>query len=170
MGKEKKSNSEVKGSKFRLTRAETFVSAPMSEVRKAVLDYGKYSTIIPAFQKSKVLKQDGTAAQVFLQIPFLKGAANIWTVESFTAPVADGKGEKITGTKIKSNIDDIKATWLYRPVDDAHTVLTLEIYVSLDVPAPLSLITSETEDACGHGVRGVKAHAESNVSAKTPAK
>src|SRR3954464_14945168 len=72
LGKESKSNYAMKDSKFKVARAEIFINAPMSQVKTAVLDYANYSTFIPKFQKSKVIKgKTGEAQEVFLQIPIL---------------------------------------------------------------------------------------------------
>lgn len=170
LAKDKKSNFEKKGSKFRVGRAEIFVSAPMKDVKAAVLDYAAYSSIIPKFQKSKVLKREGESAEVYLQIPILKGAATLWAQESFAKPVAEGKGEKIVGSYLKGNVDSLEATWHYRPVDATHTVVTLDIFIAPKIVAPESLVTKEVEDACGDGVRAIrdKAEAASKKIAKNP--
>lgn len=163
-GKDLKSNFEESSSKLRWGRASIFVNAPMKDVKAAITDYGNWSTFITKFTKSKVLKKDGQAAEVYLQLPIMKGAATIWAVEKFAAPVAEGKGEKIVGTLVKGNVDELKAVWHYRPVDDTHTVVTLELYAAPKVNAPSSLILKEMEDACGEGVLGVRARAEASVS------
>lgn len=161
LGKEKKSNYAIKDQKYKAGRAEIFVNAPMSQVKTAVMDYANYSSFIPKFQKAKVLKKNGDAAEVYLQIPILHGAATIWVVENFAAPATDGpKGEKIIGTMQKGNVDDLKATWRYRAVDDKHTVVSLDIFIAPKISAPESSVTPEVEDACGDGVRSVKERAE----------
>ncbi len=147
--------------KFRWGRAQIFVYAPVKQVRSAIMDYGNWSLYIQKFQKTKVLKKEPTgAAEVFLQLPILKGAATIWAVEQFTAPVPDGKGEKILGALLKGNIDALHAVWRYRPVDDTHSVVSLELYTATKVVAPADLVLSETMDACGEAVFGVRARAE----------
>jgi ribosome-associated toxin RatA of RatAB toxin-antitoxin module len=160
-GKDKKSNYPMKDSKFKVARAEIFVNAPIANVKTAVMDYANYSTFIPKFQKSKVLKgKTGEAQDVFLQIPILHGAATIWAVETFNTPATDGKGEKIVGSMQKGNVDDLRATWRYRAIDATHTVVSLDIYIAPKVAAPESVVTPEVEDACGDGVRAVKERAE----------
>ncbi|MBK7398602.1 MAG: hypothetical protein IPJ34_20460 [Myxococcales bacterium] len=163
-GKDVKSNFEHPTAKVKWGRASIFVNAPMKDVKAAIIDYGNWSTFITKFQKSKVLKKDGTGSEVYLQLPIMKGAATIWAVEKFGAPVAEGKGEKIVGTMVKGNVDDLQAIWHYRPVDENHTVITLEIYTSPKVSAPATLILKEMEDACGEGVLGVRARAEASVA------
>ena len=172
LGKENKSNYAMKDSKFKVARAEIFINAPMNQVKSSVLDYANYSTFIPKFQKSKVIKgKTGEAQEVFLQIPILHGAATIWAVENFAVPAADGKtGEKIVGNMVKGNVDDLRATWRYRAVDDKHTVLSLDIYIAPKIAAPESVVTAEVEDACGDGVRAVKERSEAAAKKVASAK
>jgi ribosome-associated toxin RatA of RatAB toxin-antitoxin module len=134
------------------------------------MDYANYSQIMPKFEKSKVLKKSGDTAEVYLLAPILHGAATIWAVESFAAPTADGKGEKIVGTMLKGNVDDLRATWRFRAVDDKHTVLSLDIYIAPKIAAPEALVTKEAEDACGDGVRAVKVRAEETAKKLASAK
>jgi ribosome-associated toxin RatA of RatAB toxin-antitoxin module len=172
LNKEAKSNYAMKDSKFKVARAEIFINAPMAQVKSSVMDYANYSSFIPKFQKSKVIKgKAGEAQEVFLQIPILHGAATIWAVENFALPAADGKtGEKIVGNMVKGNVDDLRATWRYRAVDDKHTVLSLDIYIAPKIAAPESVVTAEVEDACGDGVRAVKERAEAAAKKVASAK
>lgn len=146
-------------------RAQIFVDAPMKDVRTAIMDYGNWSQFIPRFQKSKLLKKDGSgAADVYLQMPILKGAATLWAVEKFAPPVAEGKGEKIVGKLEKGNVEDLQAIWHYRPVDDKHTVVQLDIYVVPKLAVPDGLMISQREDAAGEGVIGVKDKAQQTAT------
>jgi hypothetical protein len=153
-------------------RAQIFVDAPMSHVRTAIMDYGNWSQFITRFQKSKLLKKEGNGtAEVYLQMPILKGAATLWAVEKFEPPVPDGKGEKIVGKFQKGNVEDLQAVWRYRPVDDKHTVVQLDIYVLPKLAVPDGLMVSQREDAAGEGVLGVKDKAQqlaSLVAVKKP--
>jgi ribosome-associated toxin RatA of RatAB toxin-antitoxin module len=167
---EKKRSSPEKGSAFRLASAEIFVSAPVSQVKAAMMDYAAYPSFIPKFQKIKLLKRDGDSSEIYLQIPVLHGAATIWAVEHFDAPVADGKGEKIVGHFMKGNVEDFRATWRYRAVDDKHSIIALDLFIAPKLAMPESLVTSETEDACGDGVRAVKDRAEAAVKRLASAK
>ncbi len=165
---EKKSNYAMKDSKYKVGHAEIFVSAPLKDVKEAVLDYAHYSEFIPKFQKSKVLKgKTGEVQEVFLQIPILHGAATIWAVESFAAPAADTKGEKVVGTMVKGNVEDLRTTWRYRAVDDKHSIVTVDIYIAPKIDAKEDLVTKEVEDACGDGVRAVKERAEAAAKKAT---
>jgi len=157
-GKDKHSNFE-KG-KVRWGRAEMFVNAPVAKVKAAVLDYGNYATFIPRFQKAKLLKKDGLAADVYLQIPILKGASTIWALEHFNPPVADGKWEMVTATMLKSNVEDVQAVWRYRAVDDKHSIVSLDFYIATKMNVSEKLMLQQMEDACGEAVIGVKERAD----------
>ncbi|MGZ3421276.1 MAG: SRPBCC family protein [Polyangiales bacterium] len=145
-------------------RAHHFVNASMKDVRAVLLDYGNYQSFIPKFQKSKLLKKEPNgAAEVYLQIPILKGAATVWALERFDAPVAEGKGEKIVGHYQKGNVEELEAVWHYRPVDDNHTIVTLELHAILKgsiAAVSAKLMNTSVEDACGEGVIGVKDRAQ----------
>jgi hypothetical protein len=159
--RDKKTHYVEPGTKQTWGRAQIYVDAPMSDVRAAILDYGNWSNFIKRFQKSKLLKKEpGGSAEVYLQMPILKGAATLWAVEKFGAPVPEGKGEKIVGKFQKGNVEDLQAVWHYRPVDDTHTIVTLELYVQPKIAVPDSLMVSQREDAAGEGCIGVKDRAQ----------
>lgn len=172
LNRDKKSHFTDPATKQVWGRGQIFVDAPMKDVRAAIMDYGNWSSFIKRFQKSKLLKKEGTgAAEVYLQMPILKGAATLWAVEKFDAPVADGKGEKIVGHFDKGNVEDLQAVWRYRPVDDKHTVVQLDIYVQPKLAVPDGLMISQREDAAGEGCLGVKDKAQqiaSLVAVKKP--
>lgn len=161
LARDKKTHFVEPSTKQTWGRAQIYVDAPMKDVRAAILDYGNWSQFITRFQKSKLLKKESSgAAEVYLQMPILKGAATLWAVEKFDAPVPEGKGEKIVGKYQKGNVEDLQAVWHYRPIDDGHTVVTLEIYVQPKLAVPDGLMISQREDAAGEGVIGVKDRAQ----------
>ena len=164
LNRDKKSHFTEGANKQVWGRAQIFVDAPMANVRTAIMDYGNWSTFIKKFQKSKLLKKEGQTAEVYLQMPILKGAATLWAVEKFEAPIPDGKGEKIVGKLVKGNVDDLQAVWRYRPVDDKHTVVQLDIYVVPKLAVPDGLMISQREDAAGEAVIGVKDRAQELAS------
>ena len=164
-----KSNFTAAGLKFKVGHAEIFVDAPVRAVRAAVLDYGSYPTYIPRFEKSKVLSKNGEAAKTYLQVPILHGAATFWAVENFSAPTVEGKGEKVVGAMEKGNMDDFKATWRYRAVDDKHAIVSLDLYLAPKLPVTDTLVSEEERDAAADGVRGIKAHAEALAKQLAPA-
>jgi hypothetical protein len=142
------------------TRSSIFVAAPMPRVRAVIVDYASYSQIIPeTFQRSKVLRRIGLAADVYLQVDVMKGTATMWVDEHFTAPVADGKGEVIVATMNRGNVDDASGTWRFRPAPGG-TVVTIELSVDPTGSVPSKLMKREMERACEEATLGIRRRAE----------
>ena len=161
LGSEKRTAFKQAGLKYETGRAEIFINAPVSAVRAAVTDYNNYAKIVPKFQKAKVLKRNGAWADVYLMIPIMKGAANVWTVQRFAPPAPQGKFETVAGTSIQGNVDALNTRWSYRAVDAQHSILVAEIYVEPKLPVPAATITKEAQKAAAEAVVSVRAHAES---------
>ena len=157
---EKRTLNKSLGAKYDTGRAEVFVNAPVSSVKASVTDYANYAKIIPRFEKAKLLKRSGASADVYLMIPILKGAANVWSVQHFEAPVTTGKLETINGKSLQGNVDALNTRWTYRAVDATHSVLSCEIYVEPKLPVPAGAIATEAQRAAAAAVNSVRAHAE----------
>ncbi len=165
LGNERRTFTKSLGSKYETGRAEIFIHAPVSTVKAAVTDYANYAKVIPKFQKAKVLKKSAAATDVYLLIPILKGAASMWSVQHFEAPVTNGKLETVLGKSLQGNVDALNTKWTYRAVDATHTVLSAEIYVEPKLPVPSGTISREAQRAAAEAVISVRAHAE-NASKK----
>jgi ribosome-associated toxin RatA of RatAB toxin-antitoxin module len=160
LGSEKRTTLKQPGLKYETGHAEIFINAPVSTVRAAVTDYNHYATIVPRFQKAKVLKRKGGSVDVYLMIPIMKGAAHVWTVQHFDPPVTSGKLETVAGKSLQGNVDALNTTWSYRAVDAQHSILIAEIYVEPKLPVPAATIAKEAQKAAAEAVLSVKAHAE----------
>lgn len=160
LGRDKRSHFVEPTTKTTWGRGQVFVDAPMKHVRAAVTDYGNYATIIPRFKKSKVLTSNAQGTEVYLQIPILKGAVTLWGVVRFGPPIAEGKGEKVVGKFVKGNVEELQAVWHYRPVDETHTVVTLELFIEPKMVAPESLMIGQREWAAGEGALGIRERAQ----------
>lgn len=160
---EKRTLNKALGTKYDTARAEIFVNAPVSSVKAAVTDYANYAQMIPKFQKAKVLKKSGATTDVYLMIPILKGSANIWSVQHFEAPVANGKSESVLGKSLQGNVDALNTKWTYRAVDATHSILSCEIYVEPKMPLPGGVVAKEAQRAAAEAVVSVRAHAENSA-------
>ncbi len=72
---------------------------------------------------------------------------------------------------MKGNVEDLQAVWHYRPVDEAHTVVTLELYVEPKLVVPESVMVGQREWACGEAVVGIRDRAQElgrSVASKKP--
>jgi ribosome-associated toxin RatA of RatAB toxin-antitoxin module len=145
--------------------ASVSVDAPLATVRKHVTDYGQYAAFMPRFEKSKVVaKKDGTT-DVYLQVPILNGAATVWALTRFKPPQREGSaGERIEGKMIEGNVNDLRAVWHLRAVDDTHTVLKVEILIVPKLPLPGNVVTPELAFAADQAVTGMRDRAEAKAS------
>lgn len=144
--------------------AAILVNAPIAEVRKIVTDYRKYDQIIKPFDKSRVLSRRKGVSEVYFEVPVAHGAVKIWVVAHVDAPAKDGVGEKIVARYSRGNVDDFRAVWRLRAVDDTHTIVKLELLVDPKLPLPGSAVTPELQYAADKAVTAVRDKAENKTA------
>ncbi|MCL2825043.1 MAG: SRPBCC family protein [Polyangiaceae bacterium] len=156
----------VEGHSIKAGGARILVNAPIATVRSVVQDYGNYETFMPRFKRSRIVDKNDTATQVYLQVPILHGAANVWSVVQFGQPAkrADGS-EVIRGRMVESNVKDFRATWHLVPIDDRTTLLSAEILIVPSLPVPNSVVTGELEYASDMAVTSTAKRAEAQARA-----
>ena len=140
-------------------RGAILVDASAAKARKAILDYGRYSSFIHAFTKSVILARKGDSADVYLKVPLYEGRVVLWAVERFATPVRDGAYEKIGATMVRGNVADARAFWKFRPVDPNHSMVILELLVTPAFAVPASLVDEYLTALCSEAVFGVAAEA-----------
>jgi hypothetical protein len=140
----------------------TVANAGIAQVRQTVTDYGHYADFMPRFQKSRIVGKSGPTTDVYLQVAILHGAASVWAVTRFGAPIPEGAGERIEGSKLegKGNVDDMRAVWHLTPVDADHTIVRLDILIVPTFPVPHSLVTDELEFASDQAVSATRDRTE----------
>jgi ribosome-associated toxin RatA of RatAB toxin-antitoxin module len=151
----------------------TAVNAPLALVRQSVTDYSHYSDFMPRFQKSRIVGKTGPNTDVYLQVAILHGAANVWAVTRFGAPVPEMGGERIEGKLARSdekpdgqgNVDDLRAVWRLYPVDADHTIVKLELLIVPKLPLPGSIVTPELEFASDQAVSATRDRTEAQFRA-----
>jgi ribosome-associated toxin RatA of RatAB toxin-antitoxin module len=150
--------------------AAIYVNAPIAAVRKIVTDYRHYDEFIKPFQQSRVLSRRKGVSEVYFEVPVLHGAAKIWVVTHIDPPTKDGVGEKIVARYSRGNVDDFRAVWRLRAVDDSHTIVKLELLVDPTLPIPGSAVTPELQYAADKAVTAVRdrAHGPKTVASATP--
>jgi ribosome-associated toxin RatA of RatAB toxin-antitoxin module len=161
-------NVAVPGYSIRAGGGMTLVNAPLSTVRRTVTDYGHYADFMPRFEKSRVVGKSGPNTDVYLQVSILHGAANIWAVTRFGAPVPEGAGERIEGRLHgQGNVEQLLAVWHLTPVDENRTIAKLELLIVPKLPLPGSVVTPELEYASDQAVSAARERTEA-LSRGTP--
>jgi len=148
--------------------AAILVNAPIDRIRPIVTDYRHYAQLIKPFEQSKLISKKDGVSEVYFEVPILHGAAKIWAVVKIAKPVKDGDGEKIVARfGNKGNVDDFRAIWRLRSVDETHTIVKLEILVDPKMPVPASMVTPELSYAADKAVTAVRDRAEKAAGTAT---
>ena len=156
---------DIPGASIKAGGSMVLVNAPIGFVRKVVTDYGKYSSFMPRFKKSRIVSKKDGKTDVYLEVPILHGAATVWAQTRFEPPVKEGeKGERIEGRMVEGNVDDMRAIWHLRAVDDTHTVLKCEILIVPKLPLPGSVVTPELAFAADQAVTATRDRAEAKAA------
>jgi ribosome-associated toxin RatA of RatAB toxin-antitoxin module len=151
----------VEGTDYVRGRTAVKVHAPIARVREAVVDFAHYAEFMPHYRSAKLLGRTATGARdVYMEIEALNGLVIMWCEMEFPKPTIVS-GVEITESKfIKGNVDDFKAVWRLRPIDDATTELSLEVFLQPSIPLPTSLINSENLKGSLSGVTAMRGRIE----------
>ena len=160
--------SRVTGQKAYGGAAKVNVDAPQDVVRSVVLDYKNYAKFISRFEKSQVVGRKGDTTDVYLRVPILKGAANVWAVVRFgpITPVEGGwelVGHKVDSEKEKTgNVKRLDAKWSVKKLDDSSTEVALELVIvpEISLPGGSGLVSPEVAYAAAKAVEGSRDEAE----------
>lgn len=154
-----RSNWEPPGKSERYGHAEGLVSAPLEAVKARLVDYAHYKDLAgPKFKKVNVVDKQGTATDVYFQLPIMKGIVTIWYKTRFVPPrTVPDVGEVFEGTFVEGNIKGMHIAFTLRKgADDKSTVMMCDLLLSLKIPAPQANVDEELRDACGDAINAVK--------------
>ncbi len=151
----------VEGTDYVHGRTAVKVHAPIARVRESVVDFAHYAEFMPHYRSAKLLGRTATGARdVYMEIEALNGLVIMWVEMEFPKPsIVDGV-EIIESKLIKGNVDDFKAIWRLRPIDELTTELSLEVFLQPSIPLPTSLINSENVGGSLKGVMAMRGRIE----------
>ena len=151
----------VEGTDYVHGRTAVKVHAPIARVRESVVDFAHYAEFMPHYRSAKLLGRTATGARdVYMEIEALNGLVIMWCEMEFPKPTI-AAGVEITESKfIKGNVDDFKAIWRLRKIDELTTELSLEVFLQPSIPLPTSLINSENVGGSLKGVLAMRARIE----------
>jgi hypothetical protein len=142
------------GKSERYGHAEGIIDAPPDKVKAKLQDYSNYKELAgPKFKTVRVVDKQGASTDVYFQLPIMKGIITINYVTRF-API---KGDVIEGTFVKGNIKDMHIAWTVRPgPDDKTAIMTCDLILLPNIPAPQDAVDEEMRDACGDAINSVR--------------
>jgi ribosome-associated toxin RatA of RatAB toxin-antitoxin module len=142
-------------------RSTVVVQAPISVVRKTVLDYEEYAEFMPHYAASHVLgRTKGGGHQVYMKWVALHGAMKMWARFDMSSAQKKGDQETYRSTLKEGNVKAAKAIWRMSPVDEHRTKLTLEVFLQPRVPMPSSLLNDENMKGAQKGVTAMRDRCE----------
>ncbi|WP_394831830.1 hypothetical protein LVJ94_35475 [Pendulispora rubella] len=146
------------GRQERYGHAETLVQAPLAGVRTQVLDFSHYKDLSGGkFKQSRMVGKEGGNTDVYFQVPVMKGLLSIWYVSRFTPPQVPAPGvEMVEGRFVRGNIKDMHIQLKMRQIDERFTVMSCDLYVEPNLPAPQSAVDEELRDACKDAVEAIR--------------
>ncbi len=143
----------------RFGHGETLIHAPLADVRKTVLDFGKYKDLGPDIKTSRVVgREPDGSTDVYLRIGVLNDLVSFWNITRF-APLRQEPGEEIIEGHMvpgKGNIDDSVVKWTLHSAGDDWTVLKFDALLRPGLPAPQSLIDNTLRESAVHTVESVR--------------
>ena len=157
----------IDGTDFVRGRTAVKVHAPIAAVREAVLDFAHYAEFMPSYRNARLLGRTATGARdVYMEIEALHGAVKMWAELEFPKPTIVDGVETHESHFVKGNVDELKAIWRLRKLDEGATELSLEIFLQPSIPLPTSLMNSENVSGSLKGVTAMRARIEGASAAK----
>jgi ribosome-associated toxin RatA of RatAB toxin-antitoxin module len=154
----------IDGQTIKAGGARILINAPLPVVRTILQDYARYQDFMPRFKRSRVVGSSDKHSDVYLQVPILHGAANVWSVVQFRQPIKKPDGsEIIRGRMMQGNVKDFRAAWFLTPIDANTTMLQSEILIVPNLPVPGSVVTGELGYAADMAVTSTRNRAEAQV-------
>jgi hypothetical protein len=153
-----KTNWVPPGKAERYGHAEALIAAPYDAVRARLLDFSHYKDLAgPKFKNVRVVDKAETTTDLYFNLPIMHGLVTIWYVTRF-APVRPGQGgEVVEGTFVKGNIKGMHLAFgMRRGPDEKSAVMTCDLSLSLNLPAPQANVDEELRDACGDAINSVR--------------
>lgn len=158
-----KTNLVPPGKSDRYGRAEAIVHASIDDLRKAVLDFSNYKSLAPdKFKTARMIAKEDGHVDVYFQVPVMKGMMTIWYVTRFpdhTTKLPNG-AELLDGKFVRGSIDDMELTITMRAVAPNETILSIDLLIVPQIPAPQSALDETFRDAAGDAVEALKKRVE----------
>jgi hypothetical protein len=152
------------GRSARYGHAETLIHAPLSTVRRLVLDFAHYKELAQSITTSRVVGHgpDGST-DVYIQMGVLNNTLKFWNVTRFAPLRAMPEGSEVVEGQMvhgKGNIDDSSTVWTMHPAGSDWTVLKFDVLLSPGLPAPQSLIDEQLRDSAMDAVNSIHDRAQ----------
>jgi hypothetical protein len=155
-------NYSPQGRSERFGHSEVLINAPMAAVRAQVLDFPHYKEFAPdKFKNARMVAKDGSNVDKYFQVPIMHGMMTLWYVARFGGTRVTTPGtEVVEGKFVKGNIKDMNIVFTMRSIDPSWTILSCDLLLTPNMPAPQAAIDEELRDAAMQAVDAIKDRAQ----------
>lgn len=142
-------------------KATVTVRASVDKSRATVLKFEDYPQFMPEYSDAKragVLPSGNE--KVYMEITTLAGIAKMYANIEVLSARKDGATEVHEAKFLDGNVRQFKAVWTLTRIDDAHTELTLQVFLHPSLPLPDFLVNKANLDGAKKGVLAMKRRIE----------
>ena len=131
-------------------------------VRKVLTQYGQYKDLAPdKFSNVRVIGKEAGNTDVYMQVPIMRGMVNLWMVLRFGAVQQIAPGvEVLEGKFVRGSVKDANIVFTSKRLDENFTMLTCDLLISPNFPAPQSAIDEEMRDSALKAVDAIHNRAQ----------
>jgi hypothetical protein len=155
-------NYSPQGRSERFGHSEVLINAPMAAVRAQVLDFSHYKEFAPdKFKNARMVGKEGSNVDMYFQVPIMHGMMTLWYIARFGGTRVIGPGtEAVEGKFVRGNIKDMNLVFTMRAIEPNWTILSCDLLLTPNIPAPQSAIDEELRDAAMQAVDAIKDRAQ----------
>ncbi|MFO0588548.1 MAG: SRPBCC family protein [Polyangiaceae bacterium] len=150
----------IPGSGLVEAKATLRAARSLDKAREVVLKFEDYPQFMPEYSGAKMLGKlpDGND-KVYMEITTLGGIAKMFAnIEVLNKK--DGLTETHEAKFLDGNVKEFKAIWTLTKVDDAHTEVTLQVFLHPAIPLPDFIVNKANLDGAKKGVIAMKKRIE----------
>jgi hypothetical protein len=161
-GRSVKWNYSPQGHSERYGHSEVLINAPMAAVRAQVLDFPHYKDFAPdKFKNARMVAKEGSNVDMYFQVPIMHGMMTLWYISRFGgARVTAPNTEVVEGKYVRGNIKDMNIVFTMRTIEPNWTILSCDLLLTPNMPAPQAAIDEELRDAAMQAVDAIKDRAQ----------
>lgn len=149
----------VRSTRGRYGHAETLVDASPERVKQVMLDFAHYKELHPKFRSARVIARQGDTTDLYMRLPVRVGPVTIPQSEVMRfgpARATAGGGWTLEGRGVKGDMKEGHVVMHVVPVDAAHSLLTIDLLLAPNLPAPQSMIDEELRDGAFDLANGMR--------------
>jgi hypothetical protein len=142
----------------RYGHAESLVDAPADAVAKKASEFNHYKELHRKFATARVINKEGDKTDVYMRYPVRIGPMTFELMEvmRFDPMKKVGANFVIEGRGIKGDMKEGHTIITVKPVDDRHSILTVDVLLVPQIPAPQSFIDEELRDGAFDFANGLR--------------